>query len=44
MANLIIEEILDENPYISPDQFVELIANQIPNFQAAFEFKKSLFS
>ncbi|QKQ72376.1 serine/threonine-protein kinase [Nostoc sp. TCL240-02] len=44
MANMIIEEILDENPYILPDQFVELIANQIPNFQAAFEFKKSLFS
>lgn len=44
MANLIIEEILDQNPYISPDQFVELIAREIPNFQAALEFKKSLFS
>ncbi|MEH2346538.1 MAG: serine/threonine-protein kinase [Nostoc sp.] len=44
IANLIIEEILEENPYISPDQFVELIAREIPNFQAAFEFKKSLFS
>jgi serine/threonine protein kinase len=44
MANLIIEEILDENPYISPDQFVELIASQIPNIQAAFEFKNSLSS
>ncbi|MCC5662421.1 serine/threonine protein kinase [Nostoc sp. CHAB 5784] len=44
MANLVMEEILDENPYISPDQFVELIAREIPDFQAAFEFKKSLFS
>ncbi|MBN3908556.1 MAG: serine/threonine protein kinase [Nostoc sp. NMS1] len=44
MANLIIEEILDENPYISPDQFVELIASQIPNLKAAFEFKNSLSS
>lgn len=44
MANLIIEEILAQNLYISPDQFIELIAKEIPNFQAAFEFKKSLFS
>ncbi|MEH1970061.1 MULTISPECIES: protein kinase domain-containing protein [unclassified Nostoc] len=44
MANLIIEEILTENPYISPDQFIELLAREIPNFQAAFEFKKNLFS
>ncbi len=42
MANMIIEEILDENPYISPEQFIELIARQIPDFQAAIEFKKSL--
>ncbi|MEH2075409.1 MAG: serine/threonine-protein kinase [Nostoc sp.] len=40
IANLIIEEILEENPYISPDQFVELIAREIPNFKAAFEFNK----
>ncbi|MEH2383183.1 MAG: serine/threonine-protein kinase [Nostoc sp.] len=44
MANLIIEEILAQNPYISPDEFVELITKEIPDFQAAFEFKKSLFS
>ncbi|MBD2562561.1 MULTISPECIES: serine/threonine-protein kinase [Nostoc] len=44
MANLIIEEILAQNPYISPEQFVELIAREIPDFQAAFEFKKTLFS
>lgn len=44
MANLIIEEILAQNSCISPDQFIELIAREIPNFQAAFEFKKSLFS
>ncbi|MEH1943539.1 MAG: serine/threonine-protein kinase [Nostoc sp.] len=44
MANLVMEEILAQNPYISADQFIELIAREIPNFQAAFEFKKSLFS
>jgi serine/threonine protein kinase len=44
MANFIIEEILSENPYIPPDQFVELIAREIPNFQAALEFKNSLLS
>jgi serine/threonine protein kinase len=44
MANLVMEEILAQNPYISPDQFVELIAKEIPDFQAAFEFKKNLFS
>lgn len=43
MANLIIEEILAQDPYISPEQFIELIAREIPNFQAAFEFKKNLF-
>lgn len=44
MANLVMEEILAQNPYISADQFIELIAREIPDFQAAFEFKKSLFS
>ncbi|WP_392536010.1 protein kinase [Nostoc sp. C117] len=44
MANLVTEEILAENPYISPDQFVEMIAREIPDFQAAFEFRKSLLS
>ncbi|MEH1905428.1 MAG: serine/threonine-protein kinase [Nostoc sp.] len=44
MANLIIEEILAQNSDLSPDQFIELIAREIPDFQAAFEFKKNLFS
>ena len=44
IANLIIEEILAQNNYISPDQFIELIAREIPNFQSAFEFRKTLFS
>ncbi|MBE9033705.1 serine/threonine-protein kinase [aff. Roholtiella sp. LEGE 12411] len=44
MANLVVEEMLAENPHISPYQFVELIAQEIPNFQAAFEFKNSLLS
>ncbi|MDZ8184611.1 MAG: serine/threonine-protein kinase [Nostoc sp. ChiSLP02] len=44
IAKLVIEEILAQNPYIAPDEFIELIATEIPDFQAAFEFKKSLFS
>ncbi|MCC5621917.1 serine/threonine-protein kinase [Nostoc sp. CHAB 5715] len=44
MADIVMEEILAENPYISPEQFIELIAREIPDFQAALEFKKSLFS
>jgi hypothetical protein len=43
IASLIIEEILAETPDTSPDQFIELLARQIPDLQAAFEFKKSLF-
>ncbi len=44
MANLVIEETLAQNPQISPYQFVEIIAKEIPDFQAVFEFKKTLFS
>jgi len=44
MANLVVEEMLAQNPHTSPYQFVEIIAQEIPDFQAAFEFKKNLFS
>ncbi|MBW4615618.1 MAG: serine/threonine protein kinase [Desmonostoc vinosum HA7617-LM4] len=42
MANLVIEEILAQDPYISPFEFVEFIAREIPDFEAAFAFKKNL--
>ncbi|NEU74415.1 serine/threonine protein kinase [Hassallia byssoidea VB512170] len=41
IASLIIEETLAENPDISPDEFVKLLAQEIPDLQAAFEFKQS---
>lgn len=44
MANLVVEETLAQNPHISSYQFVELIAKEIPNFQGAFELKKSLLT
>ncbi|MBO3460832.1 serine/threonine protein kinase [Aetokthonos hydrillicola Thurmond2011] len=44
IAGLIIEEILAETPYISPYEFVELLAREIPETQAAFEFRRRLFS
>jgi len=44
IASLIIEEILAETPETSPDEFIELLAREIPDLQAAFEFKQSFFS
>jgi serine/threonine protein kinase len=43
IASLIIEETLAETPDISPDEFVKLLAREIPDLQAAFEFKQSFF-
>ena len=43
MASLIVEEILAENPHTSPYQFVELLAREIPEVQAAFEFRQRMF-
>ncbi|MBW4611658.1 MAG: serine/threonine protein kinase [Hassallia sp. WJT32-NPBG1] len=43
IATLIIEETLAETPDISPDEFVKLLAREIPDLQAAFEFKQSFF-
>ena len=43
IASLIIEETLAENPDILPDEFVRLLAREITDFQAAFEFKQSCF-
>lgn len=42
MANLIVEDILIDNPNFSPQQFVELLANEIPDSQAAIEFVRNL--
>ena len=44
MASLIVEDMLAENPHYSSQQFVELLANEIPDSQAAIEFVRSLFS
>ncbi|MBW4477488.1 MAG: serine/threonine protein kinase [Tolypothrix brevis GSE-NOS-MK-07-07A] len=44
IASLIIEETLAENPDILPDEFVKLVAREIPDLQAAFEFQQSFFS
>ena len=43
IASLIIEETLAENPDILADEFVRLLAREITDFQAAFEFKQSCF-
>jgi serine/threonine protein kinase len=43
MASLIVEEILAETPYISSHHFVELLSREIPDVEAAFEFRKRLF-
>jgi serine/threonine protein kinase len=44
IASLIIEETLAENPDILPDEFVKLVAREIPDLQAGFEFQQSFFS
>ena len=41
-ASFLIKDILADNPYIEPAQLVEKLASQIPNPQAAEEFKQSL--
>ncbi|ARV61529.1 serine/threonine protein kinase [Nostocales cyanobacterium HT-58-2] len=44
IASLIVEETLAETPHLSPYQFVEFLAREIPDASAAFEFRKRLFS
>jgi serine/threonine protein kinase len=44
IASLIIEETLAENPDILPNEFVKLVAREIPDLQAGFEFEQSFFS
>lgn len=44
ISSLIVEEILAQTPYISPYEFVELLAREIPETEAAFEFRRRLFS
>lgn len=44
MANLIIEDVLAENPQSTPEQFVELLAREIPDSQMAIEFTRKIFS
>ncbi len=42
MANFVVEDTLAEYPNSSPQQFVELLANEIPDSQAAIEFVRAL--
>jgi serine/threonine-protein kinase len=44
IASLVIEDALAENPQATPYQFVELLAREIPEPQAALEFTRRLFS
>ncbi|MCX7596824.1 MAG: serine/threonine protein kinase [Fischerella sp.] len=44
IASLVVEDALAENPQATPYQFVELLATQIPESQAALEFTRRLFS
>ncbi|KAB8333379.1 serine/threonine protein kinase [Scytonema tolypothrichoides VB-61278] len=44
IASLVVEEILAETPQISPYQFIEFLAREIPDALAALEFRKHLFS
>ena len=44
MANFIVEDVLAVNPQATPHQFVELLAKEIPDYQAAIEFTSQIFS
>lgn len=44
IASLVLEETLAQTPHVSPYQFVEFLAMEIPDAAAAFEFRKRLFS
>jgi serine/threonine-protein kinase len=44
IASLVVEETLAQTPHVSPYQFVESLATEIPDAAAAFEFRKRLFS
>ena len=44
MAHLIVEDTLADNPQSSPQQFVELLADEISDSQAAIEFVRSLLN
>jgi serine/threonine-protein kinase len=42
-ANFIIEDVLAENPNLTPQQLVELLASEIPNPRKAQQFKDKLY-
>ncbi|PMB40164.1 serine/threonine protein kinase, partial [Fischerella thermalis CCMEE 5319] len=44
MASLIVEDTLADNPQVTPYQFVELLAREIPESEAALAFTRRLFS
>jgi serine/threonine-protein kinase len=44
MANFILEDVLAKNPQATPHQFVELLAEEIPDSQTAIEFTRQISS
>ncbi|MGD1909445.1 MAG: protein kinase [Rivularia sp. (in: cyanobacteria)] len=44
MANLIIEDVLAQNSQLTPHEFVELLAIEIPDSQMAVKFTQQVFS
>jgi serine/threonine protein kinase len=44
MASFVVEDTLAENEQVTPYQFVELLAREIPEAEAALEFTRRLFS
>ncbi len=44
IASLVVEDTLADNPQTTPYQFVELLAREIPESEAALEFTRRLFS
>ena len=44
MADFIVEDVLAKNPQVTPHQFVELLAIEIPDSQTAIEFRSQIFT
>ncbi len=44
IANLVVEDMLGEHPQVTPYQFVELLAAEIPETEMALEFTRRMFS
>ncbi|MEO0684941.1 MAG: serine/threonine-protein kinase [Cyanobacteria bacterium J06649_11] len=44
MADFLVEDVLAKNPQVTPHQFVELLAREIPDSQTAIEFRSQIFT